>query len=100
MTRYVDKDGKPLTLLAWANKFEDIEYRILGNCQIEGYRVSTAWYGFDLNMGQQPPQYFETCVFKDGAQVHCFRTTTKDEAMAKHTELIEELMALQKAGAL
>jgi hypothetical protein len=62
-----DRQGQPMEMLAWAEKFEhDDAYRIVAQHWVRGWKVSTIWDG--LNGGfnpfsQGPALIFETRIF-------------------------------------
>lgn len=67
---YMDKFGRPLTLMEWAKLTEDLEYKRVGYTDLEptilvptrSY-VSTVWLGLDHNFWPGPPLLFETMRF-------------------------------------
>ena len=96
MSRYYDKQGKPLDgALAWARLFEDGSYRhvaedfvVRGNHPV---RVSTVYLGLDHQYGDGPPLIFETMVFGgvfDGEQE---RYSTLEQAQAGHAAMVQRV---------
>ena len=96
MSGYFDKAGKPLSMEAWAIRFEDMHYRRIGDTDVWGdgrARVSTVWLGLDHNFGSVgPPIIFETLVFfSDGNQEMMWRYSTLKEAKAGHKQIVDDL---------
>lgn len=67
---YLDKMGKPLSLLEWAGLIENLEYKIVGSTEIApttinpASRLSTVWLGIDHSFTPfGPPLLFETMRF-------------------------------------
>lgn len=59
--KYYDKYGKPLTLMQWAELFEDFKYKRINFTQLWwGGKVSTVWLGLDHNFSGGQPIIFET----------------------------------------
>jgi hypothetical protein len=92
---HYDKDGTPLELFEWADKFEDFPYRKVANTDCgDGIHVSTVWLGLDHNFsGVGPPLIFETMVFAkrpEYAAINNYqeRYSTLDEAKAGHDRIV------------
>lgn len=85
---FFDKDGKPLELMEWAEKFEDDEYRQVDWTELTNDRhVSTIWIGHNMNMLGNIPIIFETAIFKKGRFVEVFgRCDTLENAMRMHKQ--------------
>lgn len=66
MPRYYDRWGLPIDRDEWATRFEDDDYKRVGDTLIDKrWRVSTIWLGLDHGYGYMDgaPLIFETCVF-------------------------------------
>lgn len=120
---YWDREGKPLTLLEYAEKFGSIEardaYRKLDYTEVGGMAfVSTIWLGINHRFGPGPPLIFETMAFlipRDddppgllgrppltelSEYVPTRRYSTEDEARLGHLEVVAEVegwLAAQRA---
>ena len=102
---YYDKEGKPITLLEWAELGDDTDYKRIASTMVaERYWVSTIWLGVDHNFGLwAPPLLFETCVFDNGAPIEVLeghetveslvidRYTTEEQAKAGHEGVVNYL---------
>ena len=86
MSRYYDRQGQPLTLMEWAHRFEDWDYKRIAQTVVGKYNVSTVWLGADHQFGEGPPLIFETMVFPGEAD--CERYTTEQEALAGHAAMV------------
>jgi hypothetical protein len=64
--RYLDKQGKPITLAQWVVLSESWrcghDYRRVGWTEVGDRIVSTVWLGLDHGFGG-PPMYFESAIF-------------------------------------
>ena len=45
-----DKEGQPLELLEWARLYEDFEYRLVAETQLDDVLVRTLWEGIDAGV--------------------------------------------------
>lgn len=105
MSNYYDKDGSRLTLMEWAHKFEDVEYkRVAQDILEDGTRISTVWLGLNHSYRDtDAPLIFETMVFtgerfrwgdrfdKQGEDTELGRSFNKVWENQKDTEFSEEL---------
>jgi hypothetical protein len=89
--RYWAKDGTPMSMAEWCEKFEDNEYRRVGLYQSWLLDVSTVWLGMDHSFNSDPkhkPIIFETMVFPKlsprGCEIYCQRYATLQEAEDGH----------------
>ena len=96
MSDFYDKQGKPLSLMEWAKKFEEIGYKRVGmDITTYGYRVSTVWLGLDHNYSRGKPLIFETMVFHDkkgklGHDYNMERYSTLKEAKEGHKKMVKK----------
>lgn len=100
MTEFFDRNGKRMSLMAWARAFDDVKYRVLGSHYVGNLWVSTVWLGIDhdfLNMMREepaPPMIFESMIFviPEGddrwLSLELRRYRTEQEAMVGHTDLV------------
>lgn len=66
MSAYFDRQGKPIELMDWVKKVEDLDYRIVKQEQVGEYFVNTIWLGVNMNIfRKEPKQIFETMIFKN-----------------------------------
>ncbi|MFV0135539.1 hypothetical protein ACLGIH_20345 [Streptomyces sp. HMX87] len=45
-----DKDGRPLDLMEWARLYEDDDYRLVAETQVDDVLVRTLWEGHDVQV--------------------------------------------------
>lgn len=113
---YHDRQGNPLTLLEYAEKFatfeERKEYKQVAYTEVGGMAfVSTVWLGVNHRMGPGPPLIFETMAFvipRDDDPPGLFghpnlasldefiasrRYSTEEQALAGHAEVVAEVEA-------
>lgn len=95
MSDYYDKQGKPLELLEWAKRLEDMEYKRVAVDEIDNRRVSTDWLGLSHQLGEGPPLIFETMIFGTDEE-YCARYSTEAQAIAGHAEVVRKLRAGEK----
>ena len=91
---FIDRDGKPMTLMEWSLQFKDEEYRRVDETWIDGahylYQVSTVWLGIK-------GQIFETMVFQRGPSDparmnnHQIRCDYLEEAERQHGSIVISL---------
>lgn len=94
MADYYDRNGDPMTLAEWADKFEDPDYKRVEFTDLgDGREVSTVWLGLDHSFVGPPPHVFETMVFGGPVGEDNFqqRYSTEREARAGHTEIVGRL---------
>ena len=100
MSRYYDRNGKPITRDEWATRSHDRKEQRVGLTTVDKYQISTVWLGLDHSDGAGPQLIFETMVFnwrlrKDRwLDLYCARYSTEAEAIAGH----EHVVQLVKAG--
>jgi hypothetical protein len=91
---YYDRDGQPMRLYDWAQRFEDMDYKRVAFDQVDDIDVSTVWLGLDHNFsGDGALLIFETIVFGGPPDVdnETQRYATEEEARAGHAELLERV---------
>lgn len=94
MSGYYDRQGKPMDLMEWARRFEDMTYKRVARTEIPGVgTVSTVWLGSDHQfLPNGPPLIFESMLFPE----HCEqdrdqdRYTTEEEAVAGHQAMVQK----------
>ena len=93
MTLYYDHQGKPISLVQWAARMEDMSCnRVAETTLADGKWVSTVWLGRDTGL---PALIFETMVFPahDSLEnLDCERYTTEAEALMGHQRMVEKWM--------
>jgi hypothetical protein len=74
---YMDKFGRPLSLMEWATLSEDLEYKRINYTELAETSVhpashlSTVWLGLDHNFWPQgPPLIFETMRFVEKGELY------------------------------
>ena len=105
---FFDRQGRPIDVLAWAQKFEDRDYRFIAEWEMQDWRVATIWIGLDNGIGflfGAPPAIFETAVFSLGAEDSVYdgqaRYATEEAARAGHDQAVAwvtERLGLDSAG--
>ena len=98
---YYDRKGQPMEMLAWAAKFDDMDYRAVAQHWVRGWMVSTVWIGLDHGFGRgHAPLIFETMIFPPGdeageygvmAEDYCDRYPTEAAAHAGHDRALSWL---------
>jgi hypothetical protein len=91
MATYYNRDGQPMTMMEWAVKFEDLDYKRVALTEVGPFEVSTVWLGTDLG-GEDRPLIFETIVFGSDNE-RMTRYPTLDEAERGHAAIVAELQA-------
>ncbi len=89
---YYDRQGKEMTMMEWAKKLEDFDYKIVKQDHVGKYFISTVWLGLNMQFFKGAPKHiFETMIFceenKDDA-LHLYqeRYSTEQEALEGHKE--------------
>ena len=100
MSKFYDRDGRPLTLLEWAVKFESVEYHVgATHFHEDGVEVSTVWLGADHNYGPTgPPLIFETMIFGGTHDGWTRRYSTLAEAQQGHAAAVAAIDAGKDPG--
>ena len=91
--RYLDRQGKPMGVRAWAGLLEDMDYKRVRETTLpDGKWVSTVWLGLNHNWGDGPPLIFETMVFNKGSSsdLDCTRYSTEAQAIKGHEEMVRK----------
>jgi len=91
---YYDKEGKQIPMLEWADLFEDMKYRKIGDTDVGDYHISTVWIGLNHNIFSETEiLIFETMIFckdeEDYLHQWMERYGTLEEAELGHEIAIE-----------
>lgn len=79
-------------MLIWAEQFENVSARRVGQDQVDSASVSTVFLGLDHSFGLGgPPQWFETMIFGGDHDGWQDRYATWDEAKAGHEHVVAAL---------
>lgn len=89
--RYFDRDGQPISLRQWADRWESTEYRRIAETYIGKTRVSTVWLGLDHGMFTDERLIFETMVFGPYGDRGQWRWTTEKKAIVGHKLVVYAL---------
>jgi hypothetical protein len=95
---YYDREGRPMTVEAWSNAFEDMDYRRIERTELPGNRhVSTVWLGIDHAFDEGPPLIFESMAFQETGnpfreELDSERYSTEAEARAGHKAMVQRLL--------
>lgn len=63
---YFDRQGQPISLKSWCEKFSDYDYRCVAEHFVDGLRIVTLWMGTDADAAVcrgHKPRIFGTAVF-------------------------------------
>lgn len=88
-----------MSLLEWGAKFEDMDYKIIKQDQIDRYFISTVWLGLNHALFRKhPPMIFETMIFvkqeegepepEDPWHLYQQRYSTEEEARKGHDDAV------------
>jgi hypothetical protein len=101
MGMYYDRQGRSMEMLAWAQKVEDSEYKVVAQHWVRGWMVSTVWLGIDHGFGfSHAPVIFETMIFPPGdeaggehiaSEQYQDRYSTEEAACAGHDRALSWL---------
>jgi hypothetical protein len=99
---YYDRQGRPMTMQQWAQKFQDENYRHLARDVIGPdepldpaplITVSTFWLGLNANWRSGEPLIYETLIVGGERDAVDIRYTTERQAREGHRLVVEELRA-------
>lgn len=98
MTNFYDHDGNPLTLMEWAEMFEEDYPKNIHVRRTDipsaGVLVSTVWNGFDAGGFNLPPGFpepiYETAVFRGNTEISREHHFAKAGALARHAEIVSD----------
>lgn len=96
---FYDKDGVAIDLHRWAVLFENWEYKVVEQTQLNGADVSTVWLGSDHNFFGGRPLIFETMIFSSkylDLDQYQHRYSTLEEAKKGHKRAVA--MVEKKVG--
>jgi len=61
---YYDREGNSITMSEYAEKHQDMSYKVVARTNTSYGDVSTVWLGINhAFMGEGPPVIFETMIF-------------------------------------
>lgn len=84
-------DGHTPVPIEDTGEFPEYHARCVGLTKIGERRVSTVFLGVDMNLGAEPPLFFETIVFGERGPELTIRYPTWESAAAGHDRLVKEL---------
>jgi hypothetical protein len=93
MGRYVDREGKEISVLEWRKLRREPSYRLIAQTALpDGNELITTWLGIDFGP-EAGPLVFETLGAErnGGAAKQLGRYATLDQATLGHQELVGEL---------
>jgi hypothetical protein len=99
---YYDRQGQPMTMHQWAEKFEDEGYTHIAQDVIGPdepldpaplITVSTFWLGVNHNWRDDEPLIYETLIIGGGYEATGMRYTTEKQAREGHRRVVDELRA-------
>lgn len=94
MSYYFDRQGEPISVLRWAELFENFAYKVVRQDSVRGYLVSTIWLGLDHGYGRGAPIIFETMVFHRGipSGLDSERYSTEEAARVGHSGFVKAFL--------
>ena len=99
---YYDRQGQPMTMHQWAEKFEDEEYTHIARDVIGPdapidpaplITVSTVWRGVNHNWRNDEPLIYETLIIGGGYDATGMRYATEKQAREGHRRVVDDLRA-------
>lgn len=99
---YFDRKGQPIDYEKFLELFNDPEYKMVKQDNVNNYFISTVWLGLNHNFkflftnnSQDGPVIFETMVFDSNASnrwtdIELQRYSTEEEALFCHQEFVEK----------
>ena len=99
---YYDRQGRPMTLHQWAEKFQDEDYTHIARDVIGPdepldpaplITVSTFWLGVNPNWRHDEPLIYETLIIGGGYYATGMRYATEKQAQEGHRRAVDELRA-------
>jgi hypothetical protein len=99
---YYDRQGQPMTMRQWAEKFEDEGYTHIARDVIGPdepldpaplITVSTFWLGVNHNWRDDEPLIYETLIIGGGYEATGMRYPTEKQAREGHRRVVDELRA-------
>jgi hypothetical protein len=99
---YYDRQGRPMTLHQWAEKFQDEEYTHIARDVIGPdepldpaplITVSTFWLGVNPNWRHDEPLIYETLIIGGGHDATGMRYASEKQAREGHRRVVDELRA-------
>ena len=103
---YYDRQGQPMTMHQWAEKFQDEDYTHIARDVIGPdepldpaplITVSTFWLGVNPNWRNDEPLIYETLIIGGGYDATGMRYATEQQARAGHRRVVDELRAGRSA---
>lgn len=98
MSKFYDKNGKPISLLEWGRLCENYSYKRIKLSYLKAYnkRISTIWLGLDHSFSDTgKPIIFETMVFSldktDFDEQYQERYSTLKEAIEGHNRIVKNI---------
>lgn len=94
--KYYNKSGKEISFQAWADLFEDLNYKVVKQQTVGKYYISTVWLGMDHGIFGDKPIIFETMVFNRSDSENDYldremqRYSTLEEAKEGHREMVKK----------
>jgi len=104
---YYDRQGQPMTMHQWAEKFQDEDYTHIARDVIGPVEpldpaplitVSTFWLGVNPNWRNDEPLIYETLIIGGGYDATGMRYATEKQAREGHRRVVDELRAGRGAG--
>ena len=99
---YYDRQGQPMTMHQWAEKFQDEDYTHIARDVIGPdepldpaplITVSTFWLGVNPNWRNDEPLIYETLIIGGGYDATGMRYATEKQAREGHRRVVDELRA-------
>ena len=99
---YDDRQGKPMTMQQWAQRFEDEDYRLIARDVIGPdepldpaplITVSTFWFGLNHDWRSDEPLIYETIIIGGEHDATGMRYATEKQAREGHRGSVDDLRA-------
>ena len=99
---YYDRQGKPMTMQQWAQRFEDEDYRHIARDVIGPdepldpaplITVSTFWLGLNHDWRSDEPLIYETIIIGGEHDATGMRYATEKQAREGHRRAVDDLRA-------
>ena len=99
---YYDRQGKPMTMKQWAQRFEDEDYRHIARDVIGPdepldpaplITVSTFWLGLNHDWRSDEPLIYETIIIGGEHDATGMRYATEKQAREGHRRAVDDLRA-------
>lgn len=85
MSEYYDRQGNPISMDEWVNRFRDNR---VAYDEIDGITISTVYLGLNHAFDEGPPLIFETMIFGGAHNEDQWRYSTEADAQEGHAAAV------------